>query len=58
MNKKEKTPMIDIPEGVPQKAGFDLKTLGRLLSYMKDYKGQLIFVVVCILITTRAFSSS
>lgn len=58
MNKKEKTPMIDIPEGVPQKAGFDLKTLGRLLSYMKDYKGQLIFVVVCILLSAIASAAS
>ncbi len=58
MNKKEKTPMIDIPEGVPQKAGFDLKTLGRLLSYMKDYKGQLIFVVVCILLSAVASAAS
>lgn len=58
MNKKEKTHMIDIPEGVPQKAGFDLKTLGRLLSYMKDYKGQLIFVVVCILLSAVASAAS
>lgn len=58
MNKKEKTLMIDIPEGVPQKAGFDLKTLGRLLSYMKDYKGQLIFVVVCILLSAVASAAS
>lgn len=58
MNKKERTPMIDIPEGVPQKAGFDLKTLGRLLSYMKDYKGQLIFVVVCILLSAVASAAS
>lgn len=58
MNKKEKTPMIDIPEGVPQKAGFDLKILGRLLSYMKDYKGQLIFVVVCILLSAVASAAS
>lgn len=50
--------MIDIPEGVPQKAGFDLKILGRLLSYMKDYKGQLIFVVVCILLSAVASAAS
>ena len=29
-----------------QKQQFDTKTLRRLLSYMKDYKGQLLFVVV------------
>ncbi len=29
------------------KTNFDFKTVGRLLSYMKEYKGQLIFVVIC-----------
>lgn len=28
-----------IPEGMPKRAEFDQKTLVRLLSYMKDYKG-------------------
>ena len=32
-------------ENSMQKQQFDTKTLRRLLSYMKDYKGQLIFVV-------------
>lgn len=58
MNRKEKTPVIHASEGAPQKAGFDLKTLGRLLSYMKDYKGQLIFVVVCILLSAIASAAS
>ncbi len=58
MNKKEKAPVINASEGAPQKAGFDLKTLGRLLSYMKDYKGQLIFVVVCILLSAVASAAS
>ncbi|MGN1147578.1 MAG: ABC transporter ATP-binding protein, partial [Lachnospiraceae bacterium] len=34
------------------------KTLGRLLSYMKEYKGQLIFVVVCILLSAIASAAS
>ena len=41
-----------------QKQQFDTKTLRRLLSYMKDYKGQLLFVVVCILLSTIASAAS
>lgn len=41
-----------------QKQQFDTKTLRRLLSYMKDYKGQLIFVVVCILLSAIASAVS
>ena len=41
-----------------QKQQFDTKTLRRLLSYMKDYKGQLIFVVVCILLSAIASAAS
>ena len=36
----------------------DLKTLGRLFSYMRDYKGQLVFVVVCILLSAVASAAS
>ena len=54
MNKKEKRPVI----GTPQNAGFDLKALGRLLSYMRDYKGQLVFVVICILLSAVASAAS
>ena len=41
-----------------QKQQFDTKTLRRMLSYMKDYKGQLIFVVVCILLSAIASAAS
>lgn len=41
-----------------QKKGDTAKTLRRLLSYMKDYKGQLIFVVVCILLSAIASAAS
>lgn len=41
-----------------QKQQFDTKTLRRRLSYMKDYKGQLIFVVVCILLSAIASAAS
>ncbi len=59
MNKKEKMPpMGKISEGMPPKAHFDLKSFGRLLSYMKDYKGQLIFVVICILLSAIASAAS
>ncbi len=51
-------PMGNMPAGMPPKAHFDLKTLLRLLSYMKDYKGKLIFVVVCILLSSIASAVS
>lgn len=50
--------MDKMPEDMPSKAHFDLKSLGRLLSYMKDYKGQLVFVVVCILLSAVASAAS
>ena len=37
---------------------FDVKTLKRLLSYMKEYKKQLIFVVICILLSAIASAAS
>lgn len=58
MNKEKTIPMGEIPAGAPPKAQFDLKTLGRLLSYMRDYKGQLLFVVVCILLSAIASAAS
>ena len=41
-----------------QKQQFDTKTLRRRLSYMKGYKGRLIFVVVCILLSAIASAAS
>ena len=69
MNKKEKMPPMGAmpegmppkgmpPEGMPPKPQFDMKTLFRLLSYMKDYKGKLIFVVICILLSSIASAVS
>ncbi|MGN0789533.1 MAG: ABC transporter ATP-binding protein, partial [Christensenellales bacterium] len=40
------------------KARLDIKTLGRLLSYMKDYKGQLVVVTICILLSAIASAAS
>lgn len=37
---------------------FDKKTLSRLFSYMKSYKSQLFFVVVCILLSAVASAAS
>ncbi|MGN0629018.1 MAG: ABC transporter ATP-binding protein [Oscillospiraceae bacterium] len=48
MNKKEQN----------SQERFDMKTAGRLLSYMKDYKGQLVFVTVCILLSAIASAVS
>ncbi len=45
-------------EDMIQKQQFDANTLRRLLSYMKDYKGQLIFVVICILLSAIASAVS
>ena len=59
MNKKEKMPsMGNMPGGMPPRPNFDRKTLSRLLSYMKGYKGQLIFVVICILFSSIASAVS
>ncbi len=59
MSKKERVqPIGNMPEGMPPKAQFDLKTLGRLLSYMKGYKAQLVFVVIYILLSAVASAAS
>lgn len=56
MNKKKN--IAPMPDHMPPKAQFDAKTLGRLLSYMKDYKGKLVVVVVCILLSAIASAAS
>ena len=33
---------------MPEKTQFDVKTLKRLLGYMKEYKGTMILVTFCI----------
>lgn len=59
MSKMKRLPNTEkMPEGMMPKAQFDIKTLLRLLSYMKDYKGQLIFVVICILLSAVASAAS
>jgi len=56
--KEKKPPMGNPPEGMSPKAQFEVKTLGRLLSYMKDYRGQLVFVVISILLSAIASAVS
>lgn len=60
MNKEDKKmpPVGELPSGMPPKAQFNFQTVGRLLSYMKEYKGQLNFVVVCILLSAIASAAS
>lgn len=59
MNRKEKMISKDkAPEGMSSKVSFDTKTLKRLFSYMRDYKGQLVFVAVCILLSAAASAAS
>ena len=57
-NKREMTSAGEpIPKGMPRQ-GFDLKTMKRLLSYMKEYKKRFIFVVFCILLSAIASAVS
>lgn len=59
MNKNEKTqPMKNAPDMSPAKVQFDKKTLGRLFSYMKNYKATLVIVVICILLSAIASAAS
>ncbi|MGN0568448.1 MAG: ABC transporter ATP-binding protein [Acutalibacteraceae bacterium] len=56
-------PKKPMPEGTASldmqgQPSFDPKTLGRLLSYMKDYKASLALVVVCILLSAVASAAS
>lgn len=46
------------PNGMPPKAQLDKKALGRLLSYMRAYRWQLVVVVVCILLSAIASAVS
>lgn len=55
--KKPAMPTEGVPEGMgPQR--FDPKTLGRVMRYMKQYKGALVVVVICILLSAIASAAS
>ncbi|MGN1320404.1 MAG: ABC transporter ATP-binding protein, partial [Acutalibacteraceae bacterium] len=58
MNKRQKISMSKMSVETSQKMQFDVKALGRVISYMKDYKGQLIFVLICILLSSIASAAS
>ena len=55
--KPEKTGAAE-QTGKPSQPKFDPKTLGRLFSYMKEYKALLVLVVVCILLSAIASAAS
>lgn len=58
MNKKQKL-LANVPtKSETSKMQFDKTALRRLFSYMKEYKGQLIFVVICILLSAVASAAS
>lgn len=58
MNKKQKL-LANVPtKSETSKMQFDKTALRRLFSYMKEYKGQLIFVVICILLSAVAYAAS
>lgn len=58
MNKKQKS-FANVPaKSEMSKMQFDKTVLRRLFSYMKEYKGQLLFVVICILLSAVASAAS
>ena len=58
MNKKQKS-LANVPaKSEMSKMQFDKTALRRLFSYMKEYKGQLVFVVICILLSAIASDAS
>lgn len=58
MNKKQKAFANISAQSEMPKMQFDKTALRRLFSYMKDYKGQLTFVVICILLSAVASAAS
>lgn len=58
INKKQKS-LANVPaKSEMSKMQFDKTALRRLFSYMKEYKGQLVFVVTCILLSAVASAAS
>lgn len=58
MNKKQIS-LASVPaKSEMSKMQFDKTALRRLFSYMKEYKGQLVFVVICILLSAVASAAS
>ena len=58
MNKKQKS-LTNLPAQSETPAmQFDKAALKRLFSYMKEYKRQLVFVIICILLSAVASAAS
>lgn len=58
MNNRQKS-LENVPaKSEMSKMQFDKTALRRLFSYMKEYKGQLVFVVICILLSAVASAAS
>lgn len=58
MKKKQKS-LANVPaKSEMSKMQFDKTALRRLFSYMKEYKGHLVFVVICILLSAVASAAS
>ena len=58
MNKKQKSLATVPAKSEMSKRQFDKTALKRLFSYMKEYKRQLVFVVICILLSAVASAAS
>ncbi len=58
MSNREKMNSKESLKGMPPVARFDMKSLKRLMSYMRVYKIQLVLVVVCILLSAIASAVS
>ncbi|MGN1193384.1 MAG: ABC transporter ATP-binding protein [Dorea sp.] len=55
-NKEKQMPKGPVSEGMQQR--FDMKTLIKIMSYMKEYRGRMIVVVICILLSAIASAAS
>ena len=58
MNKNQKTPKTVKAQSKTSATQFDKTALKRLFSYMKEYKRQLVFVIICILLSAVASAAS
>ena len=54
MDKTKKIPQNMPADRMPPKMQLDTKALRRVLGYMKAYKGQMVLVVICILLSAIA----
>ena len=50
-------PPMRMPKGGPRKAKDPKKTIARLLKYLKQYRGTMILVVLCIIVSAIAMAA-